>query len=75
MAGNADDRKDHAGEIAVCVADEDASGVPVVVPESEGDSKEGEEEVESQEMGFLGRVRREAEGRGKEVEGRVYDDQ
>lgn len=40
MAEDADDSEDHAGEVAVGVADEDLSGEPVVVPEGEGDSDE-----------------------------------
>ena len=57
VAEDADDGKDHAGEVAVGVADEDAGGVPVVAEEGGGDADPGQEEVEGEEVGVGGRVR------------------
>lgn len=51
MSQDADNCEDHTGEVAVCVSHEDFGGVPVVPPEGEGDADEGEEEVETKEMG------------------------
>ena len=45
MPQDSDNSKDHPGEIAVCVAHEDAGGIPIVRPERETDADEGEEEV------------------------------
>lgn len=43
VAEDADDGEDHAGEVAVGVADEDAGGEPVVAEEGGGDADPGEE--------------------------------
>lgn len=51
MSKDADDGEDHAGEITICVAHEDAGGVPVVHPQREGDANEWKEEEEREEMG------------------------
>lgn len=51
MPQDADDGKDHACEVAIRVADEDAGGVPVVREETEGDADEGEEEVDAEAVG------------------------
>ncbi|THV51793.1 hypothetical protein BGAL_0098g00030 [Botrytis galanthina] len=51
VAEDAADGEDHAGEIAVGVADEDGGGVPVVGEQGERDADEGEEHVEGEEMG------------------------
>lgn len=56
VAEDTDDGEDHAGEVAVGVADEDAGRIPVVVEEGAGDTDPGEEEVEREEMGVGGRV-------------------
>lgn len=50
VAKDAANGEDHAGEIAVGVADEDGGGVPVVGEEGEGHADEGEEHVEGEEM-------------------------
>lgn len=50
MPQDADHCEDHAGKVAVCVADENFRGVPVVPPEGERDADEGEEEVYTEEM-------------------------
>lgn len=66
------DGEDHAGEVTVGVADEDAGWVPIVVPERERDANEGEEKVEGEEM----RVRRWVRVRGREqVDGVVEDEE
>lgn len=57
VAEDTDDGEDHAGEVAVGVADEDAGRVPVVVEEGAGDADPGQQEVEREEMGVGGRVR------------------
>ncbi|KAF1737541.1 hypothetical protein CRV24_003161 [Beauveria bassiana] len=65
VAEDADDGKDHAGKVAVGVADEDARGVPVVAEEGGGDADPGQEEVEREEVRVGGGVRigrREVEG-------------
>lgn len=56
MAEDANNGKNHAGEIAVGVADEDAGGVLVVDPKGEGDADKGEEEEEGEEVRVRGRV-------------------
>ncbi|QSZ32658.1 hypothetical protein DSL72_002237 [Monilinia vaccinii-corymbosi] len=43
---DAADGEDHAGEVAVCVPDEDAGGVPVVEEQREGYPDEGEQHVQ-----------------------------
>ena len=63
MAEDAHDGENHACEIAVRVADEDAGRVPVVGEETEGDAYEGEEQVDAEAMGVccwirFSRVRR-----------------
>lgn len=73
VAEDADDGEDHAGEVAVRVADEDARRVPVVVPERQRDADEGEQEVEREEVGVGGRVR--VGGEGGEVEEVVEGDE
>jgi len=47
---DADDCEDHAGEVAICVSHENFGGVPVVPPEGERDTDEGQEEVETEKM-------------------------
>lgn len=71
VAEDADDGEDHAGEVAVGVADEDFGRVPVVGEQGEGDADPGEEEVEREEVGVGGRVR----VRGEEVEAVVEGDE
>lgn len=72
VAEDADDDKDHAGKVAVGVADEDAGGEPVVGEEGEGDAEEGQEEVEAEEVAVGGGM---GVGVGEEVEGVVEDEQ
>lgn len=48
VAQDADDDKDHAGEVAVCVPDEDARRVLVVREECEAHAQEGQEEVQAE---------------------------
>lgn len=57
VAEDADDGKDHAGEVAVGVTNEDASGVPVVAKEGGGNADPGQEEVEGEKVRVGGRVR------------------
>lgn len=71
VAEDADDGEDHAGEVAVGVADEDLCRVPVVVEQRAGDADPGEEEVKREEMGVGGRVG----VRRKEVEAIVEGDE
>jgi hypothetical protein len=71
VAEDADDGEDHAGEVAVGVADEDAGRVPVVAEEGGGDADPGEEQVEREEVGVGGRVR----VRREEVEAVVEGDE
>lgn len=56
VAEDAADGEDHAREVAVGVADEDAGGVPVVEEEGERDADEGEEHVEGEEVRVGGGV-------------------
>ena len=56
MPQDADDGEDHTREIAICVADEDAGGEPVVGEEAEGDADEGEEKVDAEAVGVGGWV-------------------
>ncbi|RFU29736.1 hypothetical protein B7463_g6615, partial [Scytalidium lignicola] len=65
------DGEDHAGEVAVGVADEDARGVPVVHEQGEGDADEGDEHVEGEEVG----VGRWVGVRDEEVETVVEDEE
>lgn len=57
MALDADDGKDHAREVAICVADKYLCGIPVVVEECGGHAYPGEEEVEREQVRVGGRVR------------------
>lgn len=57
VAEDADDGKDHTGEVAVCVADEDAGRVPVVGEEGARDADPGQQEIQGKEMRVGGRVR------------------
>ena len=50
MAENADGCKNHACEVAVCVADENACRVSVMSEEGKGDTEEREKEVEGEQM-------------------------
>ena len=45
VAEDADDGEDHAGKVAVCIADEDTGWVAVVGEQGEGDAEKGKEEV------------------------------
>lgn len=71
MAEDADDGKDHAGEVAVCISHEDLGWVPVVPPERKRHPNEGEEDVEREEM----RVRCWVRIRLEEIEAVVQHDQ
>ena len=53
---NTNDDKDHAGKVAVRVADEHARRVPVVAEQGKGDAEEGEQEVEREEVRVSRRV-------------------
>ena len=61
VAQNTDDGEDHAGEVAVRVADEYLGGVPVVPEQGERHAYPGKKEVEREEMRVGGRVRVRAE--------------
>lgn len=50
VAQYADDGEDHAGEVAVGVADEDLGGVPVVAQQRARGADPGQEEVEREEV-------------------------
>lgn len=50
MCLDPDDGEDHAGEVAVGVADENAGGIPIVFEQGEGDAEEGEEQVDAGEV-------------------------
>jgi hypothetical protein len=71
MAENTDNGEDHAGEVAVGVADKDLGRVPVVVKQSAGDTDPREEEVKREEMRVSGWVG----VRGEEVEAIVKGDE
>lgn len=71
VAEDADGGEDHAGEVAVGVADEDAGRVAVMQEESGGDSDPGQQEIEREEVRIGGRVR----VRGQEVQGVVEDEE
>lgn len=57
VALDADDDKDHAGKVAVGVADKDVGGVLVVGKEGQADAEEGQEEEETEQVAVDGRVR------------------
>jgi hypothetical protein len=57
VAEDANDSKDHAGEVTVCITDEDAGWEPVVAEEGGGDTDPGKEEVEGEEVGVGGWMR------------------
>lgn len=71
VAEDADDGEDHAGEVAVGVADEDLCRVPVVVEQRAGDADPRQQEVEREEVRVGGRVR----VRREEVEAVVEGDE
>ena len=57
VAQDADDGENHTCEVAVCVADEDAGGIPIVPPESNGDAEKGKEHVEGEKMAVGSRMK------------------
>jgi len=57
VAQDAHDDEDHAGEVAVRVAHEDARRVPVVAEQGGRHAQEGQQEVETEEVRVGGRVR------------------
>ena len=57
MPKDSDDREDHPGEIAVRVPHEHLCGIPIVPPECETDSYEGEKQVKTKKVGICGRMR------------------
>lgn len=76
VAQDADDDEDHAGEVAVCVPDEDARRVLVVREECEAHAQEGQEEVQAEQMAVHCGVRvcgREVESVVEDQEKRDYD--
>ena len=57
MPKDANDSEYHAGEIAVCVADENLRGVFVVAPKCHGDANKWQEEEEREQMAVRSRMR------------------
>jgi len=45
MSQNANDREDHASEIAVGIADEYSRRIPIVPPQGQGDANEWKQHV------------------------------
>ena len=51
MAENCNDHKDHAGKVAVCVADEYTRRIPIVREECKRHPEEREQEIQREQMG------------------------